>query len=86
MFYLIACLDEGGVERSKVEGGRVFFFLLRILSILTQTHTHKGRGENVLKKLTMVYIQKGLGKKVNYLIWMFFKGGGGRIWRGLEGF
>ena len=45
MFYLITCLDEGGVERSKVEGGRVFFFfLLRILSILTHTHTHT-RGE-----------------------------------------
>ena len=48
MFYLIACLDEGGVERSKVEGGRVFFFfffLLRILSILTHTHTQGERGE-----------------------------------------
>ena len=35
-----------------------FFFIFRILNILT--YTHMGRGENVLKKLTMVYIQKGL--------------------------
>ena len=34
-----------------------FFFLLRILSIF---NTHTRRGEKVLKKLTMVYIQKGL--------------------------
>ena len=37
---------------------RTFFF--RILIILTHTHTHGGRGENVLKKLTMVYIENGL--------------------------
>ena len=35
-----------------------FFFLLRILSILT--HTHKGREGKVLKKLIVMYIQKGL--------------------------
>ena len=34
------------------------FFFGRILSILT--HSHKGRGEKVLKQLTVVYIQKGL--------------------------
>ena len=34
-----------------------FFFFLRILSILTNK---RGEGEKVLKKLTVVYIQKGL--------------------------
>ena len=36
-----------------------FFFFFRILSILTHTHTHKRREVKVLKKLTVVYIQKG---------------------------
>ena len=35
-----------------------FFFFLRILNILT----HTGRGENILKKLIVMYIQKGLKK------------------------
>ena len=43
MFYLIACLDEGGVERSKVEGGRVFFFVVENTKYFN-THTHT-RGE-----------------------------------------
>ena len=34
------------------------YIYIKILSILT--HTHKGRGEKFLKKLTVVYIQKGL--------------------------
>ena len=33
-----------------------FFLIFRILNILT----HMGRGENILKKLTVIYIQKGL--------------------------
>ena len=36
------------------------FFFFRILSILT--HRHKGRGEKVLKKLSVVYIKNGLNK------------------------
>ena len=44
---------------------RFFFFFFRILSILI--HTHKGRRENVLKKLTIVYIQKGQTK------WSYFQ-------------
>ena len=41
-------------ERKK----KCFFFFLRILNILT----HTGRGENILKKLIVMYIQKGLKK------------------------
>ena len=40
-----------------------FFFFLRILSIFD---THTGRKEKVLKKLIVVYIQKGLSY-VTYL-------------------
>ena len=36
----------------------MIFFFFRILSILT--HTHMERGEIVLKKLTVVYIQNGI--------------------------
>ena len=35
-----------------------FFFIFRILNILT----HTDRGENILKKLIVMYIQKGLKK------------------------
>ena len=35
----------------------ILFFFLRILNIF---NTHGKRGESFLKKLTMVYIQKGL--------------------------
>ena len=35
------------------------FFLLRILSIFN-IHTHEERGEIFLKKLTVMYVQKGL--------------------------
>ena len=46
MFYLIACLDGGGVERSKVEGGRVFFFVVENTKYFnTHTHTQGERGE-----------------------------------------
>ena len=38
----------------------IFFFFLRILSILT----HKGRWEKVLKKIIVVYIQKDLISKL----------------------
>ena len=34
-----------------------FFFFLEYLVFLT--HTHTGRGEGILKKFTVVYIQKG---------------------------
>ena len=44
--------------RNKLNKVLLFFLLLKILSILT--HTHIGRWEKVLKKLTVVYIQKGL--------------------------
>ena len=54
-----------------------FFFIFRILSILT--HSHKGRGEKVLKQLTVVYIQKGLSiityendKYIYIYIYFFF--------------
>ena len=40
-------------------GINLLFFLLRILSIFN-THTHGKRGECFLKKLTVVYFQKGL--------------------------
>ena len=43
-------------ERKK----KCFFFFLRILNILT----HTGIGENILKKLIVMYIQKGLEKNV----------------------
>ena len=36
------------------------FFFLRILSIF---NTHVGRGKKVLKKLTVLYIQKDLRKR-----------------------
>ena len=42
-----------------------YFFFFRIPSILT--YTHKERGKKVLKKLTVVYIQKGL--ILGYTVW-----------------
>ena len=42
----------------KEERKKKCFFFLRILNILT----HTSRGENILKKLIVMYIQKGLKK------------------------
>ena len=47
-----------------------FFSLLRILNIF---NTHMGRGENVLKKFTMVYIQKCLTARSLWCIMSFRK-------------
>ena len=64
MFYLIACLDEGGVERSKVEGGRVFFFFFFVENTKyfnTHTHTQGERGEYFKETNNDIY-PKGLRK------------------------